>query len=107
MKSFAGCEKPPKLQHEKRGGKPGADLIEERDEKLDHRVEHNIHVWGHKRHCYFLPRLLAPLLGRPRFCFGFFRIVGPAIGGAESKSGEVAVNFSGYSIWKVLINFRR
>ncbi len=33
----------------KRGGKPDADwLIENRNESLDQRLEHNIYVWGHK-----------------------------------------------------------
>ncbi len=70
---------------------------------LDPRLEYNIQIWGHKEHCYsapyFLPRLLAPLLGRPRFRFGScFGTVGLAIGGAESRDGEVAVTFSGYSL---------
>ncbi len=55
----------------------------------------------------FLPRLLASLLGWPRFRFGSFRIVGLAIGEAESRGGEVAVGFSGCFLWKLLINFRR
>ncbi len=55
----------------------------------------------------FLPRLMAPLLRRSCFHFGSFGIVGLAISEAESRDGEVAVGFSGCSLWKVLINFRR
>ncbi len=46
----------------------------------------------------FLPLLLAPLLGRPRFCFDFFRTEGLAIDGMESKGREIAVGFSGCSL---------
>lgn len=45
----------------------------------------------------FLPLLLAPLLGRSCFYFGyyFFGTVGLALGGVESRGGEVVINFSG------------
>ena len=42
--------------------------------------------------------LLVPLLGRPRFYFGFFGTEDLVINGWESRSKEVAINFSGYSL---------
>ena len=61
----------------------------------------------------FLARLLVPLAlaGRPRFrlvlASALGLTVGLAIGGAESIGGEVAVGFSGWSRWKVLMSLRR
>ncbi len=64
--------------------------------------EYNIHVWGHKGHYrlapYFLLCLLTLLLRRLCFCFGFFEIVGLAIGRTQFKGGEVAVSFSRCSL---------
>ncbi len=95
-------------------------LIEDKDERLlealDYKLKHVIHIWGHKRYHhmsetikitatfsmtpYFLPHLLTFLLERPCFHFGCcsFKIVGLDIGRAESRSREVVVNFSGYSL---------
>ena len=60
----------------------------------------------------FLFRVL--VAGQPRFhlaaLVGLLRrraIVGPAIGGAVSTGGEVAVGLSGLSLWKALNSFRR
>ncbi len=60
----------------------------------------------------FLARLLASLAlaGLPRFCLVIEAsglTIGLAIGGAESIGGEVAVGFSGWSRWKVLMSLRR
>ncbi len=46
---------------------------------------------------YFLPLLLASLLGRPCFCFGF-ETNGLAIGRAKSRGREIAVGFYGCSL---------
>ncbi len=70
-------------------------------------------MWGYERHrsdfsdALVFASLIGSFAWMARFRFGSFRIVGLAIGGAESKGGEVAVGFSGCSLWKVLINFRR
>ncbi len=47
---------------------------------------------------YFLPLLLALLLGWSRFCFRSFGTVGLAISGAEFKGREVTIGFSGCSL---------
>ncbi len=59
----------------------------------------------------FLACLLVPLAlaGRPRFRLvieAFGLTVGLAIGGVESIGGEVAVGFSKWSRWKVLMSLR-
>ncbi len=56
---------------------------------------------------YYLLLLLALLLGRPHFCFSFFNIKGLAISGAESRGKNIAVGFSQYFLWKVLINYQK
>ncbi len=110
----------------KRERKTGCWLIEDRDKRfLNQRLEYNIYIWGHKKHYrtfgamksitafsltpYFLLLLLAPLLGRPCFHFGYcsFGTISLAIGGTESTGRKVAVSFSGCFLWKVLINFQR
>ncbi len=60
----------------------------------------------------FLVRLLVPLAlaGRPHFRLVIEAsglTVGLAIGGAEFIGGEVAVGFSGWSRWKVLMSLQR
>ena len=54
-----------------------------------------------------LARFLARPVGRARFRFVGSWIVGLAIGGAKSRGADVAVGFSGWSLWKVLTIFRR
>ncbi len=101
----------------KMGKKTRCWLIEDRDKRLDQRLEHNIHIWGHKGHCYmsgttkttaafksfsatpyFLPLLLANLFRQLRFRFGSFGTKSLAIDGVKSKGGEVAIGFSGCSL---------
>ena len=64
------------------------------------------------------PRLLTPLVfvGLPYFCLAadssrkdlaIGLTVGLALGGAELVGGEVAVGFSGCSLWKVLTSLQR
>ena len=57
----------------------------------------------------YLARFLARPLGCPCFCFRGWvgLIVGLAMGGMESRGADVAVGFSGWSLWKVLTIFRR
>ncbi len=60
----------------------------------------------------FLAHLLVPLAlaGRPRFRLVIDAsglTVGLAIGRLESIGGEVAVGFSGWSQWKVLMSLQR
>ena len=54
-----------------------------------------------------LARFLVRPIGHPCFCFAGSWIVGLVIGGAESKGANVAVGFSGWSLWKVLTIFWR
>ena len=49
-----------------------------------------------------LARFLAHPVGRPCFCFAGSGIVGLAMGGAESRGADIAVGFSGWSLWKLL-----
>lgn len=51
--------------------------------------------------------LLAFLLRQPHFYFGFFEIVGLAIGRAKLRDREIAISFSRYFLKKVLINFEK
>ena len=113
--------KPPKSNKENGRGKPDIDwLIEDRDKDFWTLWINGLSTTSTSRDIKgialiflmflileFLPFLLAPLLRRPRFCFGSFGIVGLAIDGAKSKDVEVTVGFSGCSLWKVLINFWR
>ena len=55
----------------------------------------------------YLARFLARLVGCPSFCLAVSWTVGLAMGGAESRGGDVAVGFLGWSLWKVLTIFRR
>lgn len=67
-----------------------------------------IQITCHSHLDHFLLLLLAFLLGRPYFYFGFyFKIVRLAIDEAESRNKDNAIDFSKYSLQKVLINFRR
>ena len=54
-----------------------------------------------------LAHFLACPIGRPCFRFAGSWIVGLAMGEAESRGADVAVGFSGWSLWKVLTIFRR
>lgn len=46
-------------------------------------------------------------MGWPHFCLieALGWTIGLAIGNVDSTNGEVAIGFSGYSLWKVVINF--
>ena len=57
-------------------------------------------------HC-ILVRFVAHPVGCPRFCFVGSWVVGLTMGGAESRGADVAVSFSGWSLWKVRTIFRR
>ena len=50
----------------------------------------------------YLVRFLARPVGRPHFRFAGSWIVGLAMGGAKSRGADVAVGFSGWSLWEVL-----
>ena len=64
---------------------------------------------------FFVASSLLPYLARflvcfvSRFCFRFAGcwIVDLVMGGAESKGTDITVDFSGWSLWKVLTIFRR
>ena len=59
---------------------------------------------------FFLACLLMLLAGRPRFRFVMSLAgltVGLAIGGVRLTGREIAVGFSGWSLWNELISFLR
>ncbi len=85
-------------------------LIKDRDEFFSIFLEetrdkiHWVICGNHLDH--FLPLLLTPLLGRPRYCFGSYcETVGLTIGGVKLSGRKVAISFSKYFLWKVLISF--
>ena len=56
---------------------------------------------------YLACHFLACLVGHPRFCSAKSWVVGLAMGRMESRDADVTVDFSGWSLWKMLTIFQR